>query len=268
MPVHKRARGWTSLDHPVSTAAALPGRSCEDQDSIIKRRKVAHALSGSKGQAEQHRIGTLVVEQGVEGHGQDGGVAVFQRGATESREQAATACSNAFNRQPVVLKAPVRKGRERRLCGDDVPELVRAPDRGSTSIPTGTDAYDLAAGHDPRLDPVRMLFRFELVRLVAGMPVRADHVVKSVRIYDLPFSGDFSPGRGGLLQLLGMSLPRCCRFHPAEVKVPRRPDFGTPCCLRPSVAGSAFGSPLSRPLTRSLLLQPGDLCPPPGRPCR
>src|SRR5262245_26086251 len=39
-----------------------------------------------------------------------------------------------------------------------------------------------------------------------------------------------------------MSLPPCCRFHPAEVKVPRRSDFGTPCCLRPSVAGSALGS--------------------------
>ena len=30
-------------------------------------------------------------------------------------------------------------------------------------------------------------------------------------------SGDFAPGRGGLLQLLGMSLSPCCRFHPAEV---------------------------------------------------
>ena len=38
------------------------------------------------------------------------------------------------------------------------------------------------------------------------------------RLYDLPCSGDFSPGRGGLLQLLGMSLPPCCRFHPAEVR--------------------------------------------------
>jgi hypothetical protein len=37
-------------------------------------------------------------------------------------------------------------------------------------------------------------------------------------VYDLPCSGDFSPGRGGLLQLLGMSLPPCCRFHPAEVR--------------------------------------------------
>src|SRR6202030_871339 len=37
------------------------------------------------------------------------------------------------------------------------------------------------------------------------------------RLCDLPCSGDFSPGRGGLLQLLGMSLPPCCRFHPAEI---------------------------------------------------
>ena len=42
--------------------------------------------------------------------------------------------------------------------------------------------------------------------------------------------------------MLGMSLPPCCRFHPAEVKVPRRSDFGTPCCLRHPVAGSALGS--------------------------
>ena len=29
----------------------------------------------------------------------------------------------------------------------------------------------------------------------------------------------FSPGRGGFLQLLSMSLSPCCRFHPAEMKV-------------------------------------------------
>ena len=50
------------------------------------------------------------------------------------------------------------------------------------------------------------------------------------------------PGRGGLHQLLGASLSPCCRFHPAEVKVPHRSDFGTPCCLRPTEAGSALGS--------------------------
>jgi hypothetical protein len=98
-------------------------------------------------------------------------------------------------------------------------------------------------------------------------PSRRRSISRLRRLYDLPFSGDFSPGRGGLLQLLGMSLPPCCRFHPAEVKVPRRPDFGTPCCLRPSVAGSAFGSTHFRghlrvhccysPVTRNLPL--GDL---------
>src|SRR5271170_7530423 len=38
-----------------------------------------------------------------------------------------------------------------------------------------------------------------------------------------------------------MSLPPCCRFHPAEVKEPLRSDFGSPCCLRPPVVSSAFG---------------------------
>jgi hypothetical protein len=42
--------------------------------------------------------------------------------------------------------------------------------------------------------------------------------------------------------VLGMSLPPCCRFHPAEIEMPRRSDFGIPCCLHPTVAGSAFGS--------------------------
>src|SRR5580700_8331153 len=52
----------------------------------------------------------------------------------------------------------------------------------------------------------------------------------------------FLPGRGRLLQLLGMSLSPCCRFHPAEVRMPHRSDFGTPYCLRPTEAGSALGS--------------------------
>src|SRR5467141_3270948 len=39
------------------------------------------------------------------------------------------------------------------------------------------------------------------------------------RLYGLPCSDDFAPGRGGLLQLLSMSLSPCCRFHPAEVSI-------------------------------------------------
>ncbi len=73
-------------------------------------------------------------------------------------------------------------------------------------------------------------------------PSRLRSTSRVRRLYDLPCSGDFAPGRGGLLQLLGMSLPPCCRFHPAEVKEPLRSDFGSPCCLRPPVVGSAFGA--------------------------
>jgi len=113
-------------------------------------------------------------------------------------------------------------------------------------------------------------------------PSRLRSFSRLCRLYDLPCSGDFSPGRGGLLQLLSMSLPPCCRFHPAEIEMPRRSDFGTPCCLRPSVAGSALGSTHFRghlrvhfrygPVTRDL--PKGDLvdrlqslgCPPPCYP--
>src|SRR5215831_3596186 len=77
-------------------------------------------------------------------------------------------------------------------------------------------------------------------------PSRRRPISRFSRLYDLPCSGDFSPGRGGLRQLLGVSLSPCCRFHPAEVKMPHRSDFGTPCCLRPMEAGSAFGSTFFR----------------------
>src|SRR5271165_5570268 len=73
-------------------------------------------------------------------------------------------------------------------------------------------------------------------------PSRLRPTSRFCRLYGLPCSGDFSPGRGGLLQLLSMSLSPCCRFHPAEVKEPHRSDFGSPCCLRPPVGGSAFGA--------------------------
>jgi hypothetical protein len=35
--------------------------------------------------------------------------------------------------------------------------------------------------------------------------------------YTVSCSADFSPGRVGLLQLLDVSLPSCCRYHPARV---------------------------------------------------
>src|ERR1700686_1784113 len=72
-------------------------------------------------------------------------------------------------------------------------------------------------------------------------PSRLRSTSRLSRLYDLPCSDDFSSGRGGLLQLLGMSLYPGCRFHPAEGQVPCRSAFGTPCCFRPPVAGSALG---------------------------
>ena len=72
-------------------------------------------------------------------------------------------------------------------------------------------------------------------------PSRHRSISRLSRLYDLLCSGDFSPGRGRFLQLLGMSLSPCCRFHPAEIKMPHRSDFGIPCCLRPSFVGSALG---------------------------
>jgi len=43
--------------------------------------------------------------------------------------------------------------------------------------------------------------------------------------------------------LLSVSLPPCCRYHPAGVGQPFQPVFGCPCCLRPQDAGSASGAP-------------------------
>src|SRR6478736_7495948 len=78
------------------------------------------------------------------------------------------------------------------------------------------------------------------------------------RLYGLPCSDDFAPGRGGLLQLLGMSLSPCCRFHPAEM------SSRVGQC---SAAHAAFALwmrvrlpdlVLFEATTRSLLLRPGD----------
>src|SRR5215469_10090700 len=57
----------------------------------------------------------------------------------------------------------------------------------------------------------------------------------------LPCSGDFSPGRGGLLQLLSMSLSPVPSLPPRRGEQPYQSVFGCSCCLRPPVAGSTLG---------------------------
>jgi len=58
-------------------------------------------------------------------------------------------------------------------------------------------------------------------------PFRLRSLSRLRRLYDLPCSTDFSVGRRRLLQLLSMSLPPCCPYHPAEVT--RRVSQFAPC---------------------------------------
>src|SRR5262245_9066829 len=89
-------------------------------------------------------------------------------------------------------------------------------------------------------------------------PSRLRSLSRFCRLYDLPCSTDFSMGRGRFLQLLDMSLPPCCPYHPAEVtcrfgqSAPCHAAFARPKRARPSDYS------LSRPLLGSLALRPGD----------
>ncbi len=100
-------------------------------------------------------------------------------------------------------------------------------------------------------------------------PSRLRSASRFGRLYDLPCSGDVSPGRGGLLQLLGMSLPPCRRFHPAEVTKAVSVRFRL--AMLPWPYGCGLGLriySLSRPHLRSLSLPPSGSQSPQGRPCR
>src|SRR6516164_10908746 len=114
---------------------------------------------------------------------------------------------------------------------------------------------DIANGRAPSLH--RHYSASSLLR-ARPPPSRLQPFSRCYQLYDLPCSGDFSPGRGGLLQFPSVSLSPCRRFHPAEVGMPHRSDFGTPCCLRPTTAGSALGPSRFEATSRSLLLRPGD----------
>ena len=65
-------------------------------------------------------------------------------------------------------------------------------------------------------------------------------------------------GRGGLLQLLNLSLSPCCPYHLAVVSS-LRSARAMPCCLRPEGGGSASRSEFCFEATcGSLSLRPGD----------
>src|SRR5271169_742295 len=99
-------------------------------------------------------------------------------------------------------------------------------------------------------------------------PSRLRSFSRLCRLYDLPCSGDFSPGRGGLLQLLGMSLSPCCRFHPAKVSSRISQISAVHVAFALRLQARPSGILTFEATMRSLLLRPGDSWPPLGRPCR
>src|SRR5262249_42255873 len=90
-------------------------------------------------------------------------------------------------------------------------------------------------------------------------PSRLGSISRLSRLYDLPCSADFSVGRGGLLQLLSMSLSPCCRIPPRRGEVAASFRFRPP--MLPSPPSCGLGPRIhsfSRPHSRSLSLRPGD----------
>ena len=100
-------------------------------------------------------------------------------------------------------------------------------------------------------------------------PSRLRPLSRGHRLYGLPCSAAFAVGRGGLLQLLDMSLSSCRRYHPAGV-ARRVSQVATPhAAFCPTEAGSALRSfRLSRPPVRSLSVRPNDSLPIHGWVCR
>ncbi len=89
-------------------------------------------------------------------------------------------------------------------------------------------------------------------------PSRLRSTARLSRLYDLPCSDDFSSGRGGLLQLLGMSLSPCCRFHPAEVTSRIGQYSASHSAFAPTLKARPSGIRIFEATMRSLLLRPGD----------
>src|SRR6266481_2560887 len=78
------------------------------------------------------------------------------------------------------------------------------------------------------------------------------------RLYGLPCSDDFAPGRGGLLQLLSMSLSPCCRFHPAEVNIRIGQSSAAHAAFALRLKARPSGILIFEATMRSLLLRLGD----------
>src|SRR5258707_14670028 len=78
------------------------------------------------------------------------------------------------------------------------------------------------------------------------------------RLYGLPCSDDFAPGRRGLLQLLSMSLSPCCRFPPAEVNIRIGQSSAAHAAFALRLKARPSGILIFEATTRLPLLRPGD----------
>src|SRR5262244_3126946 len=69
-----------------------------------------------------------------------------------------------------------------------------------------------------RVPSLRGRYPTSLLLRTRPPPSRLRSTSRFSRLYDLPCSDDFAPGRERLHQLLSVSLSPCCRLHPAEVE--------------------------------------------------
>ena len=79
--------------------------------------------------------------------------------------------------------------------------------------------------------------------------------------YTVPCSADFAAGRGGLLQLLGISLSSCCRYYPARVSRHVGQIATIHAAFAPLSRARPLGLTFSRSPVRLLSLRPDDLLP-------
>src|ERR1700730_537095 len=80
----------------------------------------------------------------------------------------------------------------------------------------------------------------------------------------LPCSADFSTGRGGLLQLLSMSLSSCCRYRPARVSCRISQIATIHAAFTPRLGVRPLGLFTFEVTMRALLLRPDDSLPSQG----
>src|ERR1700751_4855720 len=120
-------------------------------------------------------------------------------------------------------------------------------------------AFPLVGGiANGRAPSLRGHYSASLLLRTRPPPSRLQPPSRCRRLYDLPCSDDFSPGRGRLLQFLGMSLSPCFRFHPAEMNS----RVGQVSAVHAAFALQMRARPSDlltfEATTRSLLLRPGD----------